>query len=171
MYDVTVGAGNGKRPMNEWDFTELRIPTKILKSMVGRENVPKEVGITKVKGESMYPEVQSGDYVMWTATESVCDGGTYLIRLDGGLLLKVLQRKAGKRLRIHSINSSFSDDFIRQTESGVWVTDDEQEHMVDFEVVGRFLNVIQPKDLFRSTQRLHDVMSAYDKIENGDVPA
>lgn len=156
---VKVGARD-TRPMEDWPYENVNIPTRIGRQLVGQEP-PDDVGLVQVKGESMYPEIQNGDWVLFTPCNELVDGGTFLIRLDGALLLKNLQRKAGNRVRIHSFNESFDDDFIRQVGSGEWVTDDRHEHPVAFEVVGRFLNVIQPKELFRSSQRVKEAIKAH----------
>lgn len=168
--DVEAGAGNGLKPMNEWKWHPVLIPEEIMRSLVGQTSpIPDEIGILRVQGESMYPEIKSGDWIMFTPASNIADGATYLVRLDGALLVKVIQRKAGRRLRIHSLNSKFEDDYIRKCEHGHWVTDDEQERRVEFEVVGRFLNVIQPKDLYAASQRVHDAITAYHTIQsNGE---
>ena len=170
MYDeVKAGAGNGKKPLAEWSYEEVGLPRHILRKLTGSSTIPKKVGVVEVQGESMYPEIQNGDLVMFTPADTIADGGTYLIRMDDALLVKVLQRKPGHRIRIHSLNSEFSDDVIRQTDTGRWVTDDEQEHHVSFDVVGSFLNVIQQKDLYRSSQRVHDLMRAYRSLDENSL--
>jgi phage repressor protein C with HTH and peptisase S24 domain len=168
--DVVVGAGNSVRPIEEWEYVHIQIPRRVIRTLIGHDTVPDPLYVNRVRGESMYPEIQGGDYVVWTPEEEVVDGGTYVIRFDEGILLKVLQRKPGQRLRIHSLNPEFTDDVIKKTGRGVWVTDTEEKHRVDFDVHGRFLNVIQPKDLYRSSQRVHDLMTAYKTINEGVTP-
>jgi len=162
--DVEAGAGDGVRPVSEWKSYTIRIPNTVMQSMIGARSTPDEVGIIRVRGESMYPEVQSGDWVMFTPVDDIADGATCIIRLDDALVLKVIQRKAGQRLRIHSLNSAFEDDYIRRTESGQWVTDDENQRLVEFQVIGEFLTAIQPKDLYAAGQRVRDAVAAYQEI-------
>lgn len=157
--DVRVGAKHVK-PMHDWTYEDVTVPAHIARQLVGQQDVPEQVGLIQVRGQSMYPEIQCGDWVLITPCEKIVDGGTFLIRLDGALLLKNLQRKAGNRIRIHCFNEEFEDDIIRKAESG-WVTDDHRSHRVEFEVVGRFLNVVQKKELFRSSQRVKEAITAY----------
>jgi len=145
VYDVEVGAGNGIRPVEEWSYDDVHLPEQILRAVLDGP-VPKKLGLVQVKGQSMYPEVSSGDYAFWTPTNDVVDGDAYLIRMDNAILLKVLQRKPGNRLRIHSLNPAFSDDIIRKTDTGQWVTDGEKEVVVSFDVRGLFLGAIRPTD-------------------------
>lgn len=167
--DIVAGAGSGIEPINEWKFTTFDLPLEILRSLVGTRPIPDEIGIVQIEGESMYPEVQSGDWVMFTPTDVIADGSAYLVRLEDALLLKVLQRKPGRRLRIHSLNASIEDDYIRKTSAGEWVTDDHRELVSDFEVIGKFLNVIQPKDLYAASQRVHDILGAYQTLTQNDI--
>lgn len=156
--DVEIGARD-TRAMTDWTFEDVNVPTRIARQLVGQKP-PDEVGLVQVRGESMYPEIQDGDWVLFTPTERLVDGGTFLIRMDGALLLKNLQRKAGNRVRIHCFNEDFEDDIIRK-DSGGWVTDDHRSHAVEFEVVGKFLNVIQEKELYRSSQRVKEALKAH----------
>ena len=163
VYDVEVGAGNGVRPVEEWSYDDAHLPRQILRAVLDGP-VPKQLGLVQVRGESMYPEVSSGDYAFWTPTSDVVDGDAYLIRMDDALLLKILQRKPGNRLRIHSLNPAFSDDIIRKTDTGQWVTDEEKEVAVSFDVRGLFLGAIRPTDLYRASQRMQDFSRAHEMI-------
>jgi len=163
IYDVEVGAGNGIRPVEEWSYDDARLPKEILRAVLDGP-VPKQLGLVQVRGESMYPEVSSGDFAFWTPTSEVVDGNAYLIRMDDAVLLKILQRKPGHRLRIHSLNAAFSDDIIRKTDTGQWVTDEEKEVAVSFDVRGLFLGAIRPTDLYRASQRMQDFARAHEMI-------
>jgi phage repressor protein C with HTH and peptisase S24 domain len=163
IYDVEVGAGNGIRPVEEWSHDDAHLPRQILRAVLDGP-VPEELGLVQVKGESMYPEVSSGDYAFWTPTSDVVDGDAYLIRMDDAILLKILQRKPGNRLRIHSLNPAFSDDIIRKTDTGQWVTDEEKEVAVGFDVRGLFLGAIRPTDLYRASQQMQDFARAHEMI-------
>lgn len=155
---VFVGTHNTD-PMSDWPYDPLTIPPRVAHQLIGTPDPPDQIGLVEVQGESMYPEIQCGDWVLFSPADEVVDGGTFLIRLDGALLLKNLQRKAGNRIRIHCFNSEFEDDVIRRGKGG-WVTDDHNEHSVEFEVVGRFLNTVQKKELFRSSQRVREAVQA-----------
>lgn len=167
VQNATVGGKNA--PVSEWETQRIPIPKEALGKLVPGD-VPPDVGVVEVKGQGMYPEIQCGDWLLFSFVDQVADGGTYLIQLDDAVLVRVIQRMAGRRLRIHSLNSRFSDDMIRRSEQKNWVTDDEGQHRVHFDVVGRFLGVLQPKDLFRASQRVHDLVEAYTAMkQNGEL--
>jgi phage repressor protein C with HTH and peptisase S24 domain len=167
VQNVTVGGENA--PAEEWKTEKIPIPKEALGKLVTGD-VPPDVGVVEVKGQGMYPEIQCGDWLLFSFIDHIADGGTYLIQLDDAVLVRLIQRMAGRRLRIHSLNSRFSDDMIRKSEQGNWVTDDDGQHRVHFDVVGRFLGVLQPKDLFRASQRVHDLVEAYTAMkQNGEL--
>jgi len=161
VYSVTAGAGDAKRPVSEWDFTQLHVPTRFLEAMCGKKRVPKEVGVIEASGESMYPEIESGDLVVWTPCDTIPDGGIYVIRLEGALMVKVVQKMPGRRYRIGSLNSEFEDKRIWQQDDGCWRTSyDDKEVAVDFDVIGEYLTAVQRRDLFSVSQRIHEAVSA-----------
>jgi hypothetical protein len=161
VYSVAAGAGEAKRPVREWGFTRLHVPTRFLEAMCGKRRVPEEVGVIEASGKSMYPEIENGDLVVWTPCDTIPDGGIYVIRLEGALLVKIVQKMPGWRYRIGSLNSEFEDKLIWRQDDGCWRTSyDDKEIAVDFDVIGEYITAVQRRDLFAVSQRIHEAVSA-----------
>jgi phage repressor protein C with HTH and peptisase S24 domain len=86
----------------------------------------------------MRPAIRDGDVVAYRPTSSVSDG-LHLIRLDGTLVLRKVQRKPGRRLRLFCLHDAFEDSIIQRGRRG-WET--VQGRPVDFEVVGDQITVV-----------------------------
>jgi phage repressor protein C with HTH and peptisase S24 domain len=106
-----------------------------------RSQTTPDILVERVEGDEMYPEIQSGDLVQISPCDRIRGGGgTYLVEIDGVPMLQQVQRKPGRRLRLHSRHSAFSDVVIRKTDDG-WVT--EEGHETEFQVIGRYVGAVQ----------------------------
>ncbi len=108
MYDVAASAGHGALVedeaiegmlvfRNDWIRNELRVN-------------PSELYLVTVNGDSMYPTLSPNDIILvhdTSHTGSVPCDGIYLLRLDGSLLVKRLQRRPSNRVKIISDNPSY----------------------------------------------------------------
>lgn len=96
----------------------------------------------RVKGDEMSPSIPAGALVELEPCDQVRGGGgRYMIELDGHQLLQHVQRKPGRRLRLCGVNDAHDPAVIRRRDDGTWATD--AGHPVQFEVIGRYIDVVQ----------------------------
>ena len=70
--------------------------------------------LTKVIGRSMEPDLRSRDTTLIDLKDrEVLTEGIHILRLDGALLVKKVQRLPGRVLRVSSSNASFEPFEIR----------------------------------------------------------
>lgn len=86
-----------------------------------------DMALIDVAGPSMEPQIHSGDVVLIDRRDTgVQVEGPHVVRFDGGLIVKLLQRRPGGRVRVTSINPLFDPFEIELGAEGT-----------DFEVIGR----------------------------------
>lgn len=166
--EVVAGAGTGRAALDEWAHVDVAFPDAFLRTVISSP-IPEDIRVIRADGESMYPEIRDGDWVLFTPCDRVVDGSVYLIRMDDEVLIKIIQRKAGRRLRIHSLNPTFTDDIIQKTDADGWMTKDGRH--VDFGVIGRYLHVIRPRDLFAASQRVADAARVAREMQQSETPS
>lgn len=87
-----------------------------------------ELALVTVVGNSMEPDIHSGDVVLVDRRDKeISVEGPHLVRIDGALLVKLVQRRPGGILRVASKNPAYAPFDIS-------VTDGDPQ---DFEVLGR----------------------------------
>lgn len=87
-----------------------------------------QIALVTIVGNSMEPEIHSGDVGMIDRRDKdIGVEGPHLVRIDGGLLLKMVQRLPGGVLRVSSKNQ-LSSPFDINVMDGT---------LADFEVIGR----------------------------------
>ena len=153
--EVSAGAG-GLIPLDEIASTEVNIPAFVLRRILDRTALPDALGAIVVRGDSMEPEVKHGDIVFFEQCDQIEDAGRYIIRLDGGISLKKVQRRGGHVYRIIPANPDYDHEDIQQ-QGDTWVSLDSGAS-VDFDVVGRFLGVLQPVDLDAPIRMLYSII-------------
>lgn len=126
LYDVKVAAGAGAFPpegeevkdmlafKRDWIISELRVNVSGLNMLF-------------VEGDSMTPTLNPGDVMLIVKDqELVIQDGIYVVRLEGALLVKRLQRLPGNILKVKSDNQNYEPYTIDLT----------KEHK-DFAIIGR----------------------------------
>jgi phage repressor protein C with HTH and peptisase S24 domain len=128
LLDVSAQAGGGRlvghsEPVVDvLAFKEDWIRQELRKS-------PEDLRLIFVDGDSMEPELRSGDIVLVDSTDTNARReGVYVIRMDGALLVKQLQRLPGGGIRVVSANPSYETFMIQVADL---------ENGKDFNVVGR----------------------------------
>ena len=94
---------------------------------------PSELFCIPTIGESMEPTIQAGEYLLASRAEHHLKStdGIYIIRLEGGVLVKRLQFLPGKKIKISSDNKAY-DPYVVSLDNGS-----------DFEVIGKVMLVIK----------------------------
>jgi phage repressor protein C with HTH and peptisase S24 domain len=105
LYDVHAGAGEGTIVEVEevedvlaiskfWIRNELRVS-------------PASLNLIHVRGDSMVPTLSPGDLVLVDRSDTAIVDGVYVLRLDGMLLIKRLQRFPASVVKIVSDNPAY----------------------------------------------------------------
>lgn len=125
-FDVHVSAGNGFFNDVESVVTMRPFDEIYIQSDLGIHH--DELALIKIVGQSMEPDLRSRDTVLVDLRDrDVITDGIHILRLDGALLIKKVQRLPGKVLRVSSSNLAFEAFEIKGAEE-----DDR-----DFAVLGR----------------------------------
>lgn len=127
LYEVAASAGggrvvNGEEVVDVLAFKEDWIRRELRTS-------PDDLRLIYVEGDSMEPDLRAGDIILIDHTDTTARReGIYVIRMDGALLVKQLQRLPGATVKVISRNASY-EPFT--------VTVSEIEDPNGFAVVGR----------------------------------
>ena len=128
LYDVRARGGiNGvqieaEHQVNELAFREDWIRRELRVS-------PKDLRLIHVEGDSMEPDLRSGDIILVDHTDTTARReGVYVIRMDNALLVKALQRLPGGVIKVTSRNTAY-DPFT--------VNAIDVESSTDFSIIGR----------------------------------
>lgn len=87
---------------------------------------PKDLSVISVKGDSMEGVLNQRDVILVNHAECNPGSGLYVVRLDGDLIVKLLQRLPGGRLTVNSANAAYHPFEV-----------DLNNPPDDFEVIGR----------------------------------
>lgn len=106
LYDVRAGAGRGRvveseQPVDALAFKEDWIRQELRAS-------PGDLRLINVSGDSMEPDLRAGDIILIDHTDTRASReGIYVIRMDGALLVKQLQRLPGGVVKVISRNQAY----------------------------------------------------------------
>lgn len=129
LMDVQVAAGEGVEVVGE-DVSDLIYFDEKWLLQTYRLR-PKNLRILPVIGNSMEPTLRSGEMVL---VDLVTDPGNYpidgifVIRLEGGVMVKQLQGLPGGKIRVSSVNTSYEPFIV-----------DLKEESLDFAIIGRVM--------------------------------
>ncbi|MDP3165141.1 MAG: LexA family transcriptional regulator [Hydrogenophaga sp.] len=126
LFDINVSAGSGAfndveavTAMRPFDANYIRYELGISHN---------QIAMTSVVGRSMEPWLRPKDTVLTDLKDrEALTEGVHIVRLDGALLVKNLQRLPGKVLRVSSYNQAYEPFDIQGTE----------DRDRDFQVIGR----------------------------------
>lgn len=103
-FNVTASAGHGEHTGFEEVVEYHELPQKFLPTMEGKITP----GIIRIRGDSMYPTINSGDYVCVNLQNQYYEDGIYLVRIENSVYCKRLQLSFGK-LKIISDNPLYRE--------------------------------------------------------------
>ena len=104
-FDVKVAAGNGAINTVELQLKPLAFRRDWL---VARGLAPANLVIVEVTGDSMEPNLKDKDLVLVDRSQvSIASGKTYVLRMDGHLLVKNLQILPYGLIQVASFNAGF----------------------------------------------------------------
>lgn len=106
LYNVTAAAGNGAEVDDEEIIDSLVFKKEWIHSEL-RTN-PAHLYLIYVEGESMEPSLRPGDVILVDHSDNTANrDAIYVLRLDGALLVKRLQRLPGKKIKVSSDNPAY----------------------------------------------------------------
>ncbi len=108
LYDVRAAAGYGAELAGEQITDALAFSRRWIHRELHAS--PADLYLIYVDGESMEPTLRAGDIILVDRRDGAaipCDG-IYVLRMDGALLVKRLQRLPGRRIRVVSDNPAYA---------------------------------------------------------------
>lgn len=122
-YNVEVAAGSGTLPSNEEPTRKLAFRHKWLRF---RGLNPDSLVLVFAKGDSMEPTISDNNTLMIdTSQRDLSDGQIYVIRTDGHLIVKRIQKLWNKGILLLSDNKEYKEQQVEPNEAD------------DLEVIGR----------------------------------
>lgn len=115
LYDVEASAGDGGIVEKEEIIDLLAFSKGWLRNELRVSN-PANLNIIYVKGESMEPTLRPGDIVLVDRGDLEISDGIYVLRLNGALLIKRLQRLPGLIVRVASDNPAYDSYTVNFSE-------------------------------------------------------
>lgn len=125
--NVQASCGNGLMVIDDSQTAYFPVSKQLLKQIGASQ---KDTNIIFAKGDSMTPEIKDGDALMVDCSKrEVIDGQIYVIRYDGQLLCKRLQKMPPNSVKVISDNGKYDAYYIDYTKGIDF----------DFEVIGRVM--------------------------------
>lgn len=125
-FDIHASAGHGVFNDVENVIAMRPFETAYVRHKLGISH--NELAMVNIVGRSMEPLLSSGDTALLDRRDREANvEGVHVIRLDGALLVKSLQRMPGRVLRVTSRNTEYASFDIKPDE----------DNQRDFEVLGR----------------------------------
>lgn len=117
IYDVAASAGHGAAVFDEPPADMMAFPTTWLRRQIGAS--PQSLACIYAEGDSMEPEVRSGDILLINRSITEPRGdGVYVVSLDGDLLVKRVQRSGADQLVLKATNQAYDPVEIDLTAVG-----------------------------------------------------
>lgn len=115
LLDVAAQAGAGRVVETEAVVDVLAFKEDWIRQELRKS--PDDLRLIYVDGDSMEPDLRSGDIVLVDHTDtSARRDGVYVMRMDGALLVKQLQRLPGGGIKAVSRNASYEPFTITQSD-------------------------------------------------------
>jgi len=128
VYDVRAAAGHGAALDDEQVVSRLAFRWDWL-SKEGLKS--KGLAAITAAGDSMEPTVPDGSVLLVDTDDDYPRDGIYVLRLDGGLVVKRLQRLQDGLVRVKSDNAAYDPVDVNVTQFT------EPPHMESFRIIGR----------------------------------
>ena len=126
--DIGLSCGYGAIVYNNDETGKCKVPTRTLRELGANKNA---THIVYAQGNSMTPEIQSGDALLVdTSQTDIIDGVVYAFNYDGQPMCKRLS-KIGKKIKAISNNPSYAP-FIIDFKN------------ISFDIVGRVVGFVRP---------------------------
>lgn len=115
-YEVAASAGGGAIIHNEQVADYLSFRAEWVKNTLGVS--VRDLALISVIGDSMEPTLSEGDVVLLDmTTRSVLDGSIYALQLNGGLLVKRIQRKLDGSVVVKSDNARYDTETVSENKA------------------------------------------------------
>ena len=112
-YEVEASAGGGAVVHNEKVVDYLSFRAEWVKNSLGVS--VRDLALISVIGDSMEPTLSEGDVVLLDmTTKGVMDGSIYALQLNGGLLVKRIQRKLDGSIVVKPDNPRYDTEIISE---------------------------------------------------------
>lgn len=107
LYDVRAAAGHGAVVEDEQVIDSLAFKRQWIQQELHAS--PGDLYLIYVDGESMEPTLRPGDVILVDrrSAEAVPRDGIYVLRMDGSLLVKRVQRLPGRQVKVTSDNPAY----------------------------------------------------------------
>ncbi|WP_275100104.1 S24 family peptidase [Sedimenticola hydrogenitrophicus] len=107
LYDVRAAAGHGAVVEEEQIIDSLAFKRQWIQQELHAS--PGDLYLIYVDGESMEPTLRPGDVILVDrrSAQAVPRDGIYVLRMDGSLLVKRLQRLPGRQVKVTSDNPAY----------------------------------------------------------------
>ncbi|MRR33189.1 helix-turn-helix transcriptional regulator [bacterium] len=110
-YEVSASAGGGALVHSEQIVDHLAFRSEWVRSAL--DVSVKDLALISVKGDSMEPTLSNGDLILVdTSTRKVEDNAIYVLRYNGALMVKRIQRKIDGSLIIKSDNLVYEPEMV-----------------------------------------------------------
>ena len=110
-YEVMASAGGGAMVHSEQVVDHLAFRSEWVRNAL--DVSVKALALISVKGDSMEPTLSNGDLILVdTSTQKIDDNAIYVLRFNGSLLVKRIQRKFDGSVVIKSDNQAYDPEVI-----------------------------------------------------------
>lgn len=125
-YDISASAGPGSFLDLEPEPEVIAVDVEWLRQELRVS--PEQVSMIDVRGDSMEPTIHDGDVILVNSRVEQIRDGIYVLRFDGLLMVKRLQRQPGSWVRVTSDNSAYEPFSVNL-----------QDESTDFAVLGKVI--------------------------------
>jgi phage repressor protein C with HTH and peptisase S24 domain len=103
IFDVIASAGHGSEDGHEQSGKHMSFPLKWLMEL----GDPDSMDIIKLEGDSMEPELRSGDHVMIDKSQTRLSDGLFAVSVDDHLFVKRVRVKGRLKADLVSVNPAY----------------------------------------------------------------
>lgn len=136
VFEVAASAGPGRLALDEKPIDYMWFNGAWLRQTYGVN--PNDLKLLPSTGDSMAPTIVPGAMLMVNTGKAACQpgDGIFVVRLEGDILVKRLQRVPGGKIKVSSDNPAYEPFYIALEDGGV-----------DFALLGRVVVAVDLKRL------------------------